>query len=517
MLHLLNDVFFANRKKVFLFLLIPAFFIYFKSINFGFSPLDEQWMIVKNTKYLEGSTGFKEAFTRPVAELYYRPLFMSVVAIDYKLGKISPVIYHFTNLVFHLICIFLVFRFLTVFKVKKQLAFIFTLLFSLHPVLLHAVTWVPGLNDLMLCCFTLLSLIWLRLYMESGKPKHLCLQVLFFLFALLTKESAVSLPVIYLMIYFLSENKKTKQLILFSCIWLGLTAGWLLLRDSIISYYPPFSQNFGTSLKNFLLSFFLTVGKTIAPVQQSVLPTLTNSSLIPGIITVIALVVLSWKLKFHDPKKAIVGLVIFFILLIIPAWASATKTNGEFYEQRLYTSMAGLLLFFSQLKFNFNSRLVVNSFLILTSFYIIKTFVRMDIYKDELSFTDQGLKEAPENYLFHMRKAEHLKDQGNFAEAIKYYDQALKIRPDRNELYNNRGAAYFSAGMYAQAAADFTEAINRSKSGTEYYLLNRCECYNLLNEADKAMQDLVALKKIGVAIDPELENSVVQKSNAKQK
>jgi hypothetical protein len=67
-------------------------------------------------------------------------------------------------------------------------------------------------------------------------------------------------------------------------------------------------------------------------------------------------------------------------------------------------------------------------------------------------------------------------------------------------------------GAYDKAVADFTKAIDGSTSDTEYYLLNRCESYDRLNENEKALKDLLELKKMGVVVEPDLERSVMSKS-----
>jgi hypothetical protein len=190
--------FFENKTITFLILLLPAALVYAKSLAFDFTSMDEQWMIVKDADFLSKWKNIKVTFQQPTAEVYYRPLFMISLITDFHLAKLSPFIYHFTNLCLHLFCVALLYQFLVLIKADKKAALLFSVLFSVHPVLLHAVAWIPGRNDLMLGVFTLLAFIYLLKYLSELKAKFLILHLLFFICALFTKENAIVLPFIFM-------------------------------------------------------------------------------------------------------------------------------------------------------------------------------------------------------------------------------------------------------------------------------------------------------------------------------
>ena len=43
--------------------------------------------------------------------------------------------------------------------------------------------------------------------------------------------------------------------------------------------------------------------------------------------------------------------------------------------------------------------------------------------------------------------------------AIKHYTEAIKLKPDFTEAYNNRGNAYYHIGDYNRAIEDYDKAI----------------------------------------------------------
>jgi hypothetical protein len=507
----INKSFFENKTYIVLALILPALFLYFKSLKYDFTPMDEQWMILKNTSFLQNWSSIKDAFTKPIAEVYYRPLFVISLITDYHLGKISPFIYHFNNLIFHLSCVLLLHNFLILSQVQKKLAFIFALLFSLHPVMLHAVAWVPGRNDLILCFFTLLSLIYLNKYIIENKVKYISLHFLFFICALFTKESAIALPLVYFATYYVYRGFQSKKVFTLIGVWLLISVLWFAIRNSIVNYMLPIETNFLSSIKNFVLAFILFIGKAIFPFKQSILPTLKNSTILIGIISIFSLIFATYKLGVTNKKIAFLGLIIFFFMLVISIWFGATKSSGEHYEQRLYTSMIGAFLFLSTLKFDTSSKNFNYLIAIIICFFTIKTFVRMDVYKNKNTFAEAGLKEAPDYYLFYITKGEDYYNKKDFNNALKLFNKAIELRPDKGDIYSNRGSAYFALGMVKEAIADFSQAINKSEFKMEYHL-NRCIALNKINDTANAMKDLQILKKCCASQIPQkLENDVIQK------
>src|SRR5437879_296672 len=75
-------------------------------------------------------------------------------------------------------------------------AFLSALIFVVHPVLTQAVVWIPGRNDSLLAVFGLLSILCFIKYAEEGKLSQLLLHFLFLIISLLTKETAISIPLI---------------------------------------------------------------------------------------------------------------------------------------------------------------------------------------------------------------------------------------------------------------------------------------------------------------------------------
>lgn len=313
----LNDQLFKNSKKTLLFLLLPAMVLFFKTLSYGFTSLDEQWMILKNVSFLERWSSIGDAFTKPLAEIYYRPLLMSSFIVDYHIGKLSPFIYHLTNLLLHLFSVYLLFQFLLLYKVDNKTAFVLALLFSIHPMVLHAVAWIPGRNDVILCVFSLLSFICLKKYFTNSQLKDAALYLLFFTCALLTKENALALVLVYFFIAWMEFKKDKKTAILFSICWLGLAVLFIVAHKSVIDSGKTLVFS-GAAIKDFFMGFAMVFGKTIFPVSLSILPRISLPLVIVGILSLTGLVMLFVKKALKDKQLAVLGLLMFVSLLILP-------------------------------------------------------------------------------------------------------------------------------------------------------------------------------------------------------
>jgi tetratricopeptide (TPR) repeat protein len=77
---------------------------------------------------------------------------------------------------------------------------------------------------------------------------------------------------------------------------------------------------------------------------------------------------------------------------------------------------------------------------------------------------------------------------GNSDKAIANYDQALQLKPDWAEAYNNRGAAYDDKGEYDRAIADYDQAIKLKPDSAVVYT-NRGNAYADKSEYDRAIAD----------------------------
>jgi tetratricopeptide (TPR) repeat protein len=72
--------------------------------------------------------------------------------------------------------------------------------------------------------------------------------------------------------------------------------------------------------------------------------------------------------------------------------------------------------------------------------------------------------------------------------AIEYLNEAIKLKPDLVEAYNNRGKAYGDLGQHQQAITDYNEAIRLKPDLADAYY-NRGKAYGDLGQHQQAITD----------------------------
>jgi hypothetical protein len=165
-----------------------AFAVYWGALDAGF--VGDDFMILHRVRMVE-SAGELLRFFRSEFFEYYRPLGFVLHTIDWWIGGADARQFHLTNLGLHAaaaVLVLLIGRSLSPRSIAGPLA---ALLFALHASNHEAVVWVSARFDLLA---TVLSLAAIGLAMNDHRGARAIAPVVFFL-ALLSKESAVALPI----------------------------------------------------------------------------------------------------------------------------------------------------------------------------------------------------------------------------------------------------------------------------------------------------------------------------------
>ena len=102
---------------------------------------------------------------------YLRPLYACSISLDWLLWKGNPFGYHVVNILWHGLVVWGLYvlgqQLLGQQKHARQLAFVAALLFAIHPLDMHSVTWISGRKDSMCAALGIFSLIALGKLFES--------------------------------------------------------------------------------------------------------------------------------------------------------------------------------------------------------------------------------------------------------------------------------------------------------------------------------------------------------------
>jgi hypothetical protein len=99
---------------------------------------------------------------------------------------------------------------------RKDLAFIVSLFFAVHPMFLEAIAWVSARSTLLFASFYLSAIISYLYFLEGKKKKFIILTFLFFLGSLLCKVMAITPPMLLVVFDFYYKRVLIEKLPFFT-------------------------------------------------------------------------------------------------------------------------------------------------------------------------------------------------------------------------------------------------------------------------------------------------------------
>ena len=197
--------------KIYLLLIISILVLYAKSLNYDLVWCDDHEIILRGEDRIDEISDLDHEFCRGyINTSYYRPIINTSFIIDYALGGTSPFIYRLSNIIIHILCTILLFHLFLNFKIDIKYAGFFAFLFALHPINVNAVAWIVGRNDMLYALFGITSILFLFQYCDKGKFHSVVLLFFSILLSMLSKETALMLPALILIIsyFYLKPGKK---------------------------------------------------------------------------------------------------------------------------------------------------------------------------------------------------------------------------------------------------------------------------------------------------------------------
>jgi len=472
----------GNRVVQVITLTLLVLLLYGRVLDFDFIGFDDTFFIVDNQEFLQDLRNIPEAFRRDVfhaageksSRTYYRPLLLLSFMIDAQFGKTDPAFYHGTNVVLHLLASYLVLVFLTAAGVEKTGAFLLALVFAAHPMLSQAVGWIPGRNDSLLTLFVLSSLIALFRYVRQANPVALFGHFFFFALALLTKESAIALPLLALFaINFLVEKKPslTKQRsIVITYAVIGLL--WFLLRKSALIGQKS-DLSFITVVGNFLGNLpllFQYLSKIIFPYRLSTYSSPEDTNVLLCLLSILLLLTGVMLNRVRKGKIILFG-ILWFLLFLSPSLI-VPKITGL--EHRIYLPLVGILLLVSETRL-FKQEKHPGPFagpiLIYITLLIAINLSHTASFRSPLLFWQKAVEASPNASLAYMNYGAALEQTGQSKRAIEILKAGIDVNPEEPMIHYNLAVVYFRLKIYREAEREVREEIRVNPRYSDAYFL----------------------------------------------
>jgi protein O-mannosyl-transferase len=191
---------------------------------------DDEIQVLKNWRIREWSnlpSAFTSAFWSflgPGIENqtnYYRPVQTVTYTVAYAAGGLSPVPYHVLSLIFHILASFFVYLLGRQMWRSTPFALAAAAIFAAHPVHTEAVAWIAGVPDVSCGAFYFAAFWAFIKYRENQQPLWQWSAISLFFIALLSKEMAITLPLVLVLVqslkteYRLSWRQNIRSVALF--------------------------------------------------------------------------------------------------------------------------------------------------------------------------------------------------------------------------------------------------------------------------------------------------------------
>jgi len=186
--------------------------IFLPTLWYGF-VWDDRYAIVTNTSLRSWKTLAQTLWGRMDATVsMYRPVTGSIVFFQFHLFGLHPWGYHLTSILFHALACALIFRVALKLSGKRSVALFASLLFAVHDTHLEAVAWVSAFAEPLVVSAILAGFIAYLRYRRERQWKWLAAISGCLFFGLLTKETAIVLPLLLLAYEFAFGDSGSRKL-----------------------------------------------------------------------------------------------------------------------------------------------------------------------------------------------------------------------------------------------------------------------------------------------------------------
>ena len=460
------------------------------------------------TPELRSLDGLRRIWFVPRTTQQYYPLLYSSYWLQQRLWGDSPTSYHLVNLLLHIGCAVLVLKILRFLRIPgAELA---TIIFALHPVNVETVAWIAERKNTLSGLLGLAATLWYLKFDENRSRGSYALALGLFLLGLLSKTAIVTLPLVWLVIFWWKRGAFAWRRdvvpvapFLFLSAAAGLMTSWV--EHGNIAYRTRILDL--TLVDRCLIAgraFWFQLSKLLCPSDlMFVYPRWEINGaawwqyLFP--LAVLGLLGILWSLRRWSRAPLAGVLVYIFLLLpslgflniyffiysfvadhwqylaclgIITPCASGIvwftgrlKSWQELLEPAITLVLAGVLFvltwqqsrMYSDIETLYGTTIAHNPTCWMAQVNLGNILYKANRIPEAMDLFKQASQIKPA--VAHYSLGNALIDTGRTSEAIDQYEQALRIDRDYAEAHNNLGSAQFLTGRASEAMDHYKQAL----------------------------------------------------------
>ena len=483
--------------------------VFSKVVDHLFVNWDDISYITQNLLIRDFSAaGIAKILTTPVIGMY-NPLPFLIYAAEYKFWELNPVPYMLSNVLFHLLAVLALYRFIYRLTGKYETASIVAVLFACHPMHVEVVAWASETKTSLFVIFYFLALGEYLKYVSDGyKPRYLFYATILFIISALSKPEGVTLaPMLVLLDYYLGRKWDGRLLLeKIPFFIIGLFFGILTFYthiqadDDIFQISRNYSFINNLLVSNYSIAFYIE--KLLFPIGLcAIYPYPDNTTWLPvqyylalPVIPFIAwLVYKSGKFR----KEMIFGVLFFLIsisvlLRLVPSGFFGIANR---YSYLSYTGfffiMGQFYVYIKEGKLGYASgykKYMQVSLGIYIAFCLFRCNKRIDVWQNSVTLFTDVINMQPKFAIGYDMRSSAKYQFGDMAGAIQDVSKAIELDSTCVRSYNNRTAYKWLVKDYDGAFRDCAKALSLDAYSVAAYV-NRSSLNASLGRWHEAMTD----------------------------
>ncbi|MCD6010484.1 MAG: hypothetical protein K0Q79_346 [Flavipsychrobacter sp.] len=444
--------------------------------------------------------GIKHIFSTPSMGNYH-PLTILSYAIEYSFVQLEPWLYHFDNLLLHVLCTVLVYWLVWLLSKNRIAAVITALLFGLHPMHVESVAWAAARKDVLYGAFYLGALVLYVYYLRATSKKGLLYAgvLLLFLFSLLSKPVAVTLPLTLLLIDYIEKRNWTKQVIIEKLPFfiLSLAFGIAAIKSQHTAGAMAMQKIEYSALERIALggyAFITYLWKAVVPAGLRCLyhyPEKVGGSIssVFYLYPVIAITLIALAWKFLRRNRILVFGLLFFIVNIALLLQFMQVGEAIVAERYSYIPYIGLFFiagwyvsqYYETGKSNVRYAVLLLSVVCIGCMGFISS-ERCKVWADDISLWRDEIEKEPKlavqaynnlAYIYYTRWAQLPPGDEKamyYDSSVQLFSKSMMLNPKFMNPYMGLGELQRNAGKYDEAKKIYYEGLRNNPSESNLYV-----------------------------------------------
>jgi len=495
--------------------------VYLPVKDFGFINYDDNTYVFNNPRVLGGLTSKNFLWSLTAIEVSnWHPLTWISHMTDIQVFGLNAGGHHLISVGFHILNTILLLVWLNTMTGEFWKSSFVAAIFALHPLHVESVVWIAERKDVLSTFFCFLALMSYTRYCQKKNRQQYLLSLFFFIFALMAKPMAVTLPFVFLLLDYwplerfpevfsktipVHDKLALRHLFIEKTpfFMLSFLSCWITLVVQHRTVVPIETFPLIPRIANSIMSYTEYLAKMVFPFPLAVIYPHPRVfflwKLTASLFVVLSISFLAIRKLKRKPWLAVGWL--WYIGTLVPVIGLVQVGFLGYADRYMYIPLIGLFIMIAwqvpEIVQSWKHKTIVLSVSaagFLSVFWVLTSF-QIRQWENSIILFEHALKSTSNNFVAHNNLGASLAQNGNNDEAIFHYRKALQIFPGFGDACKNLGLISYKQGNFQEAILHYQNAIAYDpNSAQSYYILGKM--YFEINQIDNAIIHFAKALKI---------------------